>query len=368
MEVCPLVSGRAMREDQHQVVQEVFDSYPNEEPLKDFDDFFVGGTLHHNLPSHETDQRAMAWQLTGVSDVEALKKGEVEKEEVELENDLDLFVSEKLDILDEEQYEALFLAMKLRAFELYHFLDIKSAALGDIPIKEKDLVLDVEDRYLLDYLKQSLTDYHAVATIATLTAYENMGIHTVRFRQQDGCPLCRALDGAIFEIRMLVGLLGGGGHVSHTYCDCQMEPVVWREMYSGPLEGYLNKEEVLHQGTRIVNMPVEMETDILSLSEKLDFDCIEFVDMKNHLRENLEIKDTEGVVSIQEDGVLFVHNSYVGSYGPVDFLREFASVEALPDRISPSSLENAEIYLMGGRRVAKKDGKYWDPVTGERLK
>lgn len=358
-----------MPENYRHIVQEVLNSYPDEEPHKEYDDFFVGGAVHHNMPDYNARQRPLTWQLTGVADVEALKRGEVEVNDVvEAEDDLDLFVSERLDILDEEQYEKLFLAMKLRAFKIYHFLDIKSAALGDIPIKERDLLLDADDYYILDYLKQSLSDYHAVAAIATLTAYENMGIYAVRFRQQDGCPICVALDGTIFETRMLIGLLGSGGHVSHTYCDCQLEPVIWREMYSGPLEGYLNREEVNHRGVRIVNMPVESETEILNLSEGLDFDCIEFVDMKDHLRENLEIKDLEGIISIQEDGVLFVHNSYVGPHGPVDFLQEFARVKALPARISPVNLENAEIYLMGGRRVAKWDGKYWDPVTGERLK
>jgi len=361
-----------MTGDYSQIVQDVLNSFPDDEPddgpLKEFDNFFVGGAVHHSVPEYEASQRSLTWQLTGVKDVAALKRGEVEADVIETHDDLDFFVSERLDILDDAQYETLWLAMKLRAFEVYHFLDIKSAALGDIPIKERDLVLDENDHYLLDYLRQSVTDYHAVAAIATLTAYENMGIYFARFRQHDGCPVCRALDGSIFETRMLIGLLGSGGHVSHTYCDCQLEPVIWREMYDGPLNGYLCKEEVVHRGTRIVNMPVELETEILALSEALDLDCIEFVDMKDHLRENMEVKDLAGVVAIQEGSTLFVHHSYVGSFGPSDFLREFAKIDRLPDRISVSSLESAEIYLLAGRRVAKFEGRYWDPVTGERLK
>jgi len=358
-----------MGENYRQIVQEVLNSYPDDQPLLKFDDFFVGGAYKQQLPDFAASQKPLTWQLTGISDVEALKRGEVQQEVlVEAENDLDVFVPEKVDLLDEEQYEKLFMAMKSRAFRVFNFLDIKSAALGDIPIKEKDLVLDEDDYYIMDYLRGAVSDYYAVASIATLLAYENMGIYTVRFRQQDGCPICKALDGIFFETRSLISLLGTGDHVSHRYCDCQLVPVIFREMYSGPLEGYLNLEETRHGPVTILNAPLELEVELRQLSEQLDVDCIEFVDMKDHLRENLEVTDIEGVVAILEDGVLSVHNSYVGSHGPLDFLREFAEADSLPDRISPASLEDAEIYLMGGRRVAKKDGKYWDPETGERLK
>lgn len=358
-----------MNEKYRQIVQDVFDSHPEEEPLLEFDEFLVGGTMKQDIPSYIASQRSLTWQLSGVRDVEALKRGEVDDPEtIQVEDDLAEFIPEKLEILDEEQYEKLFMAMKLRAFRIYHFIDIKSAAIGDIPVKEKDLVLDEDDYYIIDYLKKAVTDYHAVATIATLTAYENMGIYSVRFRQRDDCPICRALDGAIYETSPLIGLIGGGSHISHPYCDCHLEPVIWREIYSGPLEGYLDLDEVMHEGTRIVNVPMELETEICKMSEKVDADRIEFVDMKDHLRENLEITDQEGIVAIFEDETLFVHRSYVGSQGPADFLREFARVKSFPAKISVVNLENAEIYLMGGRRVAKWDGRYWDPVTGELLK
>lgn len=352
-----------------QIIQEMFDTHPEEDPLLEFDEFLVGGTMRQDVPAYIAAQRSLTWQLSGVRDVETLRRGEVESEEIiAVEDDLDEFVSEQLEILDEEQYEKLFLAMKIRAFNLYHFLDIKSAALGDIPVKEKDLVLDEDDYYILDYLKQAVTDYHAVASVATLTACENMGIYAVRFRERDGCPVCRALDGNIYETRMLIGLIAGGNHVSHPYCDCHWEPVIWRELYGGPLEGYLDVDEVTHRGKKLVNVPVELEIEIRDLSEKIAFDRIEFVDMKDHLRENLEIEDLEGIVAVVEDDVLFIHHSYVGSHGPADFLREFARIKALPAKISVANLENAEVYLLGGRRVAKWDGRYWDPVTGELLK
>jgi hypothetical protein len=357
------------------IVQAEYDSFPDADVPKDFDDFLVGGAVQQTLPEFAATQRSLAWQLSGVADSDDLKRvftGGVDipgtpENLVEAQDDLLEHAPDQVDIRDRVQYEKLFMTLKKRAYDIFDFLDIRSASMGDIPIKEEDLLLTEDDYYTIDYLHEVVTDYFALSSIATLTAFENMGIYTVKFRQLDECPICRATDGLLFETRVLINLLGSGSHVTHPYCDCQLLPVISREMYSGPLEGHLNLEEIRQGLTTLVNAPRELEGEIRGLAQGIGYNRIEFVDMKDHLFHETEI-DRDGVVVIAQEGILYVHNSYVGLNGPAEFLRGFLREDVADSIMPPSSLEGSDTYFMGGRRVVKKDGHYWDPSTGRRIK
>jgi hypothetical protein len=356
------------------IVKEEYDSFPDVDVLKDFDDFLVGGTQKFT-PGFAASQRSLAWQLLPGADVSVLrgmfKNGDpapaAPEDLVEARDDLLVHAPDQVDLDDPAQYKRLFIEMKQRAFGIFDFLEIMSASLGDVPVKEQDLILSDYDLYTLDYLQGLVTDYFALASIATLAAYENMGIYSVKFRQLDGCPVCRATDGLIYSTKTLLNLFGSGSHITHPYCDSNFLPVVSREMYSGLLTGHLNLEEIIQGGVRVLNVPRELEGEIRGLVEGTDFDHIEFVDMKDHLFEDMEV-DRLGVVAIVQDDVLYVHNSYVGLCGPAEFLREFLHGVSGVTTVSPSSLAGADSYFLGGRRVVHKDGFYWDPDTGQKVK
>jgi hypothetical protein len=349
------------------VAEELFESFPDKEPLKDFDDFFVGGGCR---PGMEEPRAEIGWQLSNVRTVADLKRGAPAEGLVEAEDDLDLFILDKVDVLDAKQYEDLFFAMKKRAFALFGFVDILSSSLGDVPVREKDLVLDDSDHYVIEYLREKITDYFAVSSIATLLAYENMGIHSVKFRQADGCALCKALDGAVYSTGYLVNLLGEGNHVSHGYCACRLEPIIAREVYEGPLSGRLDQPE-LQVGKRVLrSVPVELAESLGSAATALpdEITSVVFLDMRGHLLKASSSRDREGIVALREGETLYVHNSYVGVHGPVEFLRGYFEEKRVSDAVDVAAGGDDEVFYLKGRKAVFRDGKYWDAVTGERLK
>jgi len=357
------------RAEVQRVAEELLDSFPDHEPLKDFDDFFVGGASQHLMQAPSSP--SLGWQLSNIRTVADLKRGAPPESIVEAEDDLDLFILDKVDVLDVAQYEQLFFAMKKRAFMIFDFMDIRSASLGDVPVREKDLVLDENDHYVMDYLREKVTDYFAVASIATLLAYENMGVYSVKFRQTDGCALCRSLDGSIFPTGYLINLLGEGNHVSHRYCDCKLIPIIQREVYEGPLQGHLDRESVLVQeGQLLRSVPVELESELRMAATLLPEDVheVSFIDMRVHLFKKEGGFDREGVVAFREGEALYVHNSYVGVHGPVEFLKSYAEEQKTPDAVEIAPQAEDEVFYLGGKKAIFRDGRYWDAATGERLK
>lgn len=346
-------------------LQKIIDEWPEEEPLLPYDDFFVGGSSDSEHPGYKTE--SFAKQLTNVRTVKDLLEPS-EELAIPTKNDRDEFVTDRVELLSFEQYGSLFFAVKRSVFDLFDFISIKSGLMGDVPMQELDLVMNEDDYYTIDYLKDITTDYYKVAQVAVLSAYDNMGVGLVRFCQHDNCALCRAHDGLFYETRALLGLLGGGGDVTHPYCECTWAPVIQREMYVGPLTGHLDHERVEVEGTELLNVPMEFLREIKKVAEALPFKVIRFVDMVDYLlNESTLVENSGGVVAFLEGDDLLVHNSYVGVHGPLQFLQEVARAKILPATINLEGTEDAEVYYVGGRAAIKQDGKFWDAETGERL-
>lgn len=345
--------------------QKVFDAWPEEEPLLPYDDFFVGGSSDAEHPGYKTE--SFANQLTNIRTVKDLRDPAPERA-IPTEDDTNEFITDRVDLLSFEQYGELFFAIKRAVYNLFDFTTLRSASLGDVPMQELDLVMNEDDYYVIDYLKDVTKDYYKVAQVAVLTAYDNMGISLVRFCQHDDCALCRAHDGLFYEIRSLLELLGSGGNVTHPYCECTWAPVIQRERYAGPLSGHLDRDLVEVDGQELRNVPVEFLREITEIAATIPYKVIKFVDMVDYLlNESTLVENSRGVVAFVQGEELLVHNSYVGVYGPLQFLWQLAKTKPLPATISLEGTEDAEVYYVGGRAAIKQDGKFWDAETGERL-
>ena len=89
---------------------------------------------------------------------------------------------------------------KKELFDIFDFLSIKSQALGNVPIREKDLVITDADRHIIEYIKNRITDYFTVTNIAFFQACLETGIRFVRFKKLDNCALCSAYDNYLFNV------------------------------------------------------------------------------------------------------------------------------------------------------------------------
>ena len=179
-------------------MQAILDSYPESEPLLEFDDFFVGGNTQISQPQESTG----VYQLMNMRNLSDLKSKPVAADlehVLQVEDDLDEFVEDPIKLLDSASYESIFLKGKRSAYERFGYLQIKSCK-SDVPLRERDLLLTEDDIYLIEHLCSITVDYFAVEHMAELCAYREMGIDTVSFRHRDGCPLCLAFEGLFFSI------------------------------------------------------------------------------------------------------------------------------------------------------------------------
>jgi len=348
--------------------QKLYDAFPNEEALLEFDPFFVGHASEELATT--TYKPSTAWQLTDVNTVQSLReKPEENDDEIRAEDDLNDFVLDKVDVRDEEAFVKLFSLSKKAAFDIFGFLDIKSSFMGDVPLREEDLILDDNDLYVVDYLQRKLTDYFAISSVATLMAYDNMGIQFAKFIPSDGCPLCEAHHGLFFEVRPLINLFSGGDFPVHPYCSCQWFPIIHREFYDGVLSDHLNLSKALHQGVEMSNVPVEMKRNIFDQVATTGVKKITFTNLPKYLSDmDVKRENTEGIVAFQNKDILIVHNSYVDLAGPVEFLKAFVREETGESSLPLADLEGKDVYFISGRRVAKHRGSYWDLKTGEKVK
>lgn len=343
-------------------IQAIYDSWPDEEPLLPFDGFFAGGAMS----SPPTDSATFSRQISGIKTSRDLTDPVDPVQDIQTRNDLSQFAQTPVEILTDEQYEQLFFASKRAAYQLFDFLAVKSVLKGDIPLSERDLILEDEDFYILDYLRGMTKDYFRVQQIATLMAYRDMGIEFVRFTRRDKCPVCRAHDGLFYNVSYLLDLLGGGSDLTHPSCDISWVPAVYRERYVGPLLGTLDIPQVVHDGRTLKNVPRELLKELVELSEKVPFGSIEFVNMADYsLNEAVGLADSVGVV-VYCCGKMVVHNSYVGMRGPLQFIESYLTSQLAPEKIEVGS-DPGELFFIKGRSAVKRDGLFWDSTTGERI-
>ena len=281
------------------------------------------------------------------------------------------YIVSRIDISGDEGYRDAFLMGKKEVYAKFNFLAIKSAVLRGRAVKEADLLLEDSDLHIIKYLKGRVKDYYAVRSVAKLVAYESMGIFDVMFQEQDGCSLCLAMEGSILYTRNLIRVLTSGGFLSHPYCDCSFFPVIRRSAYQGPLTPHLDIDSVTIKGTEIHNFPVEYKTEAFrQMLVDLPFDKVSFVDMCEYRNTILSVKDVDNVVIhySDEEETLYIHNDYLGTSGPLQYVSEYLKAVVVPAKVALADLKDLERYYLDGRTVVLREGNYWDAETGERVK
>lgn len=268
-----------------------------------------------------------------------------------------------------EEVDWAFHEYKKEVYDVFGYVELKSSWMRGVPIKIEDLVFDDADKYLIDYLIDSVTDLYTWKQLAKLQACANMGIAHVRFVTNHDCPLCKSATGKIMSVENLLRLLCRGGYVTHRLCHCDLVPVVYRETYSGPLTGHLEESLVTWGGHEVRNAPRELLADpeIRALVGNTPHSKIEFVNMPAWCAEK-EIDDFHGLVVHVTDETLFVHNSYVGFSTPVDYLRGFLQEDAATEQLDTDTLKGAPAYWLDGEHVVKHNGHYYSADEGKRIK
>jgi len=278
----------------------------------------------------------------------------------EIEQDLDRFSQKPVTKYD---YESLLISTKKGAYGLFDFLGTKSK-LFSVPVREEDLVITEEDRHIISYLAGKQLDINLYGAICEMLAYREMGITEVRYETNCGCPVCGVMKGRIFSVSQLMRNYSGGSYSTHCG-EFGLSPVIYRETYEGPCED-IDWEELNLLGKVVRKLPKELASNLHDLIGELDpqVKVVEFVNMSKELE---EVKDSEGVVVFYKDGLLKVHNSYVGNQGPIEFLAGWLAEEETGG-VDVGDLAGCETFFWQGKKVAKYKGSYWDLCSGEKVK
>lgn len=263
-----------------------------------------------------------------------------------------------------DEVDWVFYTCKKTLYDLFGFLEIKSRGwMG--AVKFEDLVMDDADKYLIDYLFGTIKDIEIWKQLATLSACQNMGISHVKFFSDHACPLCRASTGSILSVESLLRSLCTGGQVTHSGCGAELFPVLYREKYEGPLTE-LDIELITLGDRDILHAPVEFyRTGKLDELSEIHWPEVDFVNMPQWCKDNRV--DASGVVVYEEDETLYVHNSYVGDMGPLDFISYYVGLSPVKEKLGEVELSVAETYWLNGKSVVKHGRNFYDAKTGERL-
>jgi hypothetical protein len=330
--------------------------------LQEFDSFFIGDGSKQLMDIQERRH-----QLFHVNSFMG-SRGEFDKGDVV--DDSGDFVCEKSD-LPKDKFQEVFFKCKKEVYERFNFIAIKSASRKGKAIREVDLILEDSDLHVIEYLRGKITDKFAVQSVAVFLAYENMGISEVLFRGKDGCALCKVFDGSVFSTYNLTRIFSSGGYIVHPYCNGEFFPVIRRSIYEGSLKDTLNIDTLSIGDRKVYNFPVEYNYEgFRKLLAELPCGEISFVDFDEYRNRITSEKDVDSLVVHfnEKENILYIHNEYMGAYGPMDYLKEYLKSEGLPAKISVANFEGLEKYYLDGRTVVMWDGSYWDPVTGERVK
>lgn len=281
---------------------------------------------------------------------------------LEVIHDFDLFAVEDSEV---EDYEELFFQLKKNCLNQFNFIEEKSKRLKGVPVKEKDLVLNSDDSYLLYHLKtQGNVTRHTLEAIASLSACLDMGIPEVKFYEMDGCALCKAYDGTIFSVKDLISRIGARRLVIHAGAKYNFIPVIRdRKVFDHIQNGFTLSAYI--DDVYFRHLPLEfVEFITTDLVQRLSYKEVCFIDFDvlSSIVPNLNIESDEVVLS--QGDFLFVKNSYVFNYSPYDFL-----INWLNSKVDDSSVidnfEDDEVLYLNGYRVVERNGKYIDVQTNE---
>jgi len=271
----------------------------------------------------------------------------------------------------------IFLTTKKSAYSTFNYLNLLAEQVGNVPIKEEDLIVTENDQYIIEYLKKNRISKVSVENVAGLIAFQDMGISQVRYFDECMCPICKVYSGKIFDIDFVMQQVMAGEYLTHPGTG-SYSPVIYRESYVGPLTQAENFNIDLLRSHEIefVNVPIELQHQvtmilpiILNPCDKDVVTCgneinrVEFVNMSTYLKDQ---KDIDGIVVYQEDDTLYIHNSYVGHMGPIEFAEEWVKSQ-VTEKVAIKELAKCEKFFVNGKRVAKHQGFYWSLETGEKV-
>jgi len=292
----------------------------------------------------------------------------------DIKNDISEYEIEHIIVNDIKEIEKIFELEKKIIFESFDFIRIRSENLGSIPMKERDLILNELDIHTIKYISDKIDDYHTISSIAKLMAYKDMGIEEVKFIERDGCMICKAFDGVITNIDYYLDSLMTGNTITHSCCECNFMPVIKRNVYKGFLnENVLNKKECLNiNGVKLYNTPTELlfipEFEyLISLLKSKNTEVV-FENLYKFCINVMEevVENKEDLIIVQYCDKLYIHNSYIDGYGPLDFIKSYIGYSEKPDVLEKEV--DGEIFYVNGSMVIRHNGEFWDFNTRERLK
>ena len=348
-----------------EIIQKMFDSFPDEEELKDFDSFFIGDGSQSLMT--KDSRKNNNFQLTGIASVSDLmrKRDITEKFEDSLKDDLKEFIPE---LSIDSSVEEYFCKVKKEIFDVFNFMELKSKRLGGRPFREIDLIVSRDDRYLLSYLQSTgVSDFGVFNSIAKLKALSDLGFAEARFVQTDCCPLCEAYDGTIYNIENTLSIVSAGNPLIHENCICDFIPVIRkRKEFTGIFK--IDIDSVYVGETLVENLPIEYKDELYNLIPMLGYDKIVFAGYKEHAVSFT--KDSDGGLIVEDGKTLHVCSDYLRNYSLLDYLKFWLiSSEAGVDvsEAVDAKVSTGDVYYLNGHKVVEIDGLYYDIETKERL-
>lgn len=277
-------------------------------------------------------------------------------------DDINDYAGDPIDLDSREEVDWVYVEGKREAYDRFDYLSIQSRGIQGVPVKVADLILGDTDRYLIDYLHETITDLYVWQNIAVLRAYEDMGVQSVMFLAEHDCPLCESYHRRLFPVDQVLQLLCAGGCLPHAYCSCKLFPVITREVYAGPLDGHLDIPLVSMGDVDMVDLPVEY-------AEYMKDNAASFPVLEMVFCNTASVApEMAGVVAYMEEGSLYVHNSYINGRGPFDYIEEFFNAAPAVQKISADDMSGLDVFVLDGHEVVSYDGGFYDRSTGERVK
>lgn len=350
------------------ILDKMYDAFPDSEIFEEkeeFDTFLVGDGSAHLIKNSQSNSFDSASQLSGVNSIGDLFK-ESKEQSLEVVNDLADFDQDEIEV--KMELGDYFYKVKKDFLDKFQFIQQKSKLFKGRPIRERDLVINNDDSYLLHYVEEKGNrSKQVLSALAQLSACKDMGFSEVQFYQIDDCPLCKAFQRTIHDVSKLISTIGSGQDFIHKGCFCEFVPVIrsrnqFKEIQNGlTLSAYIGK-------VYFNKLPLEF-VDLMTdeLVAQLDYEEVWFVDFAE-----LKLKNWKGFKIGDEDVVLdlgqtlWVRDNYILNYSPYDFLLSWidSSKRKIPDK-SEIDLDNQEIMYLNGKRVVERDGSYIEVDTGE---
>lgn len=343
-----------------ELLKQMYNSYSTEDILVEDDCFLLGDGNKDLLRGCNRSNTNRSAQLMGIVSVADLKSQPIESSTVEIEQDLDDFKGPEPTQWFENLIEDYFYKAKKETFDKFNYVEQKSKALSGRLIREVDLVITDDDKYLIHYLIGSgVTDNFLFDSLAHLSALYEMGFREVRFTQKDNCALCTAYDGNLYDIKSLISLLGSGEYLVHEFCACSFIPVIKDRAKTKVI---VDREEVYIGETLVKNLPIEFEDELYSLIEKSFYKEVHFINF-------LDNDGWSHEVVTQSDNILYVHSGYLGNKSSFDYLKfwEENAKKSVKDSLSYSDedLQGLDVFYFEGRKIVEIDGFYIDIETKE---